>query len=221
MPGRARYLLKLTALVWATVPVILGDSPDGVRRREILPVQAESASKNLAAGKLLVARRKLLDPNFAQTVVLLIQYDEKGSVGLIINRQSKIPLSKLSAELSGAKGRSELLFVGGPVERLALMALLRTRTKPEEARHVFADVYAISSKPTLEKTLASDSTPSTLRLYLGYAGWAAGQLEFEIGINAWEVLPYNAAFVFDAHPESLWPRLAEAEELQIASLKPE
>jgi len=83
---------------------------------------------------------------------------------------------------------------------------------------VVADVYLISLKATLEKTMASGVASSVFRLYLGYAGWEAGQLEWEMGQEAWEILPANAGIVFDPHPESLWGRLAEEEEVQVASL---
>lgn len=207
MARRLRLLLvgSLVALVAAGEPA--------VRRRL---VQADGPAKELAAGKLLVARRDLQDPNFAQTVILLVEHSEdEGTVGLILNRQTKIPVSRLSKEIEGAKGRSEPLYLGGPVQTEGVMALVRSRAKLDEAKHVLADIYMISSKTTLEKTIAANATANSLRLYLGYAGWDAGQLEWELGMNAWDVLPANPAVVFDAHPETLWSRLIEQQELQI------
>jgi putative transcriptional regulator len=96
------------------------------------------------------------------------------------------------------------------------MALVRSRAKLEEAKHVLADIYMISNKTSLEKTISSNSAANSLRLYLGYAGWDAGQLEWELGMEAWNVLPANPAVVFDAHPETLWSRLVEQGELQMA-----
>jgi putative transcriptional regulator len=182
----------------------------------LVPVQAGISVKDLNTGRILVARRNMLDRNFAQTVILLVHYDEKGTVGLIINRPTKIPLSRLAKEFEGVKGRSDPLYLGGPVESSGVMALFRSSTKREDAKLVFADIYMISVKATLEKAIAS-ATPSTLHLYLGYAGWDAGQLEWELGMNAWDVLPPNAGIVFDPHPETLWNRLVEREQLQIAA----
>ena len=96
------------------------------------------------------------------------------------------------------------------------MALVRSRAKLEEAKHVLADIYMISNKTSLEKSISSNSASTSLRLYLGYAGWDAGQLEWELGMDAWDVLPANAAVVFDAHPETLWSRLVGQRELQMA-----
>src|SRR5579864_192970 len=209
MPARLLWIVAGAALVASTVTA--------VRRRPFIPAQAPGAPE-LAAGKILVARRNLLDPNFAQTVILLVQYDEDGTVGLIINRQTKVPLSRLSKEIESAKGKSDPLYAGGPVETSGLLALFRSRTKPEDARHVAGDVYVISTKAALEKTIAAGAAPSTFRLYLGYAGWDAEQLEWEIGMDSWNVLPANAGMVFDAHPETLWSRLVEQEGMQIARL---
>jgi len=208
----ARFLCIAAGLMIATGAV------SAARWRLLVPAQAGTRAKELAPGKILVARRELLDPNFAESVVLLVQYDEKGTVGLIINRKTKIPISRLAKELEPAKGRTDPLYLGGPVETTGLMALLKSPTKPEDARHVFADIYMISTKTTLEKTMASTTAPNTFHLYVGYAGWGAGQLEAEVAIDAWEVLPANTGMVFDLHPESLWRRLAEEEGLQIAAL---
>ena len=167
-----------------------------------------------------MARRSLVDPNFAETVILLVQHDDEGTAGLIINRQTKIPLSKLSQEMDSAKGRTDRLYSGGPVQPAGIMALLRSRTKPDDAKAVVQDLYVISSKAALEKTVASGAAASTFRIYLGYAGWDAGQLAWELRMDAWDVLPANPGIVFDAHPETLWPRLAEEESMQLVFLNP-
>jgi putative transcriptional regulator len=219
MAGRAHLGVRPARFVWiAAAAALLASAAMAMRRPLFVPAQAETRVNQLAAGKILVARRQLLDPNFARTVVLILQHDEEGTAGLILNRQTKIPLSRLSKEMESAKGRVDPLYLGGPVEQSGLMALLRSRTKPEDAKPVVADVYLISLKAMLEKTMASGVASSVFRLYLGYAGWEAGQLEWEMGQEAWEILPANAGIVFDPHPESLWGRLAEEEEVQVASL---
>jgi len=150
---------------------------------------------------------------------VLVRYDDEGTVGLIVNRQTKVPLSRLSRDLEGAKGRSEPLYMGGPVATSGIMALIRASAKPDEAKHVSGDVYIISSKTTLEKAMAANIDSKTFRLYLGYAGWDAGQLEWEMGMDAWDVLPANAGIVFDPHPETLWPRLVEQEDMRMATAR--
>src|SRR5580700_11796946 len=72
---------------------------------------------DLGAGKMLVASRDLPDPNFSKTVVLLVQYDDEGVVGLILNRRSKVPISRVLDDMDGAKDRSDPIYAGGPVGR--------------------------------------------------------------------------------------------------------
>jgi putative AlgH/UPF0301 family transcriptional regulator len=175
-------------------------------------------SEDLAAGKLLVASRDLLDPNFVQTVVLLVRYskDEDSVVGLIVNRRTQIPIARVFPELKEAKGQSDPIYRGGPVERTAALALLRARTKPEEAELVFANVSMISSRTLLDKTIAARMDPSMFHIFLGYAGWTAQQLQGEVALGAWHIFPGSAAAVFDPDPENLWARLIRKTEERIA-----
>jgi len=220
MAGRAHQRIKPARFLRIAAVVGLAASAALASRWRLVPVQADAPAKHLAAGKILVARRSLADPNFAETVIVLVQYDEEGTLGLIVNRQTKLPVSRLARDLEGAKGRTEPLYLGGPVAMSGVMGLIRTTAKLEEAKRVFGDVYMISSKNAVEKAMASNSDPKTFRLYLGYAGWDAGQLEFEMGMDAWDVLPANPAIVFDPHPETLWDRLVEQEDLRIATAYP-
>jgi putative AlgH/UPF0301 family transcriptional regulator len=72
----------------------------------------------------------------------------------------------------------------------------------------------------LEKTLAGKGEPSVFHVFLGYAGWGPGQLEHEVELGAWHILPADAASVFDADPDSVWPRLIRRTELRIARVGP-
>ena len=123
-----------------------------------LPVQSKNA-KDLGAGKLLVASRDLGDPHFAETVVLLVHYDEEGVVGLILNRRTDVPLSRVLKDPKAAKDRSDKVYLGGPVETPGVFALLQSPAKVEGAQHIFGAVYLISTK-------ASSNRPSRLDLTL-------------------------------------------------------
>src|SRR5580700_9428242 len=135
---------------------------------------------DLAAGKLLVASPDLPDPNFAKTVVLLVQYDPDGVVGLILNRRSKVPISRVLEELAGAKDRTDPVYAGGPVGRTDVLALVRSRRPPTDAQRVVGDVFLISSKEGFAKTFASAPDPDTVHVYLGYSGWTEPQLQQEL-----------------------------------------
>jgi putative transcriptional regulator len=175
---------------------------------------------DLAAGKMLVASRDLPDPNFAKTVVLLVQYDDEGVVGLILNRRSKVPLSRVLDDVDGAKDRPDPIYAGGPVGRTDMLALLRSRGKLEDSKRVFADICLVSSKELLKKTLASPPEANIVHVYLGYSGWTMEQLQNEVDLGAWYIFPGDAQAVFDPNPDSLWSRLILQTELRIASVVP-
>ena len=163
--------------------------------------------KDLGVGKLLVASREFPDPIFAKTVVLLVQFDEDGTVGLIINHRTKVPISRALDQLKAANHRSDPVYLGGPVDLAAVLALLRASSKPDQAPRVVGDVYLVSTRPLLEKTLASGPGPGEFHAFVGYCGWAPGQLENEMKLGVWYVFDGDAKLVFDSDPDSLWTRL--------------
>lgn len=170
---------------------------------------------DLGAGKLLVASRELPDPNFAKTVILLVQYDGDGVVGLILNRRSKVPISRMLGEVAGAKSRTDPIYAGGPVGRTEVLALARRSSG--DAKRVFGDVFLVSSREDIEKTFATATDADAIHVYLGYSGWTQPQLDNELDLGAWYIFPGNAKAVFDSDPDSLWDRLIRSTELRIAS----
>src|ERR1700746_2769320 len=150
----------------------------GMLPTSFLPVQSKSA-KGLGSGKLLVASRDLADPHFAQTVILLVRYDAQGVVGLILNRRTDVPISRVLKGFEGAKDRSDPVYLGGPVEIPAVFALFQSPSKIEGAEHIFGSVYLISAKALFEQTISTRPDPGVFYVYLGYAGWDAEQLRKE------------------------------------------
>jgi putative AlgH/UPF0301 family transcriptional regulator len=187
-----------------------------------LPIQFKNPQKNpedLGVGKLLVASRGLGDPDFAGTVVLLVHYDEKGALGLILNRRTDIPLSRV-LDLEAAKDRSDPIYLGGPVGPSAVFALLKSSAKMEKAENIFGGVYLISDKALFEQTISARPDAGVFHVYLGYAGWAQDQLRNEVQLGAWFVLPADATTVFNADPDSLWLQMIQKTELQLAKTEP-
>lgn len=184
------------------------------RQGRLHPVQSGS-HQDLAVGKILVAKPELADPNFAQSVVLIIHYDEdKGAVGLILNRRSNVPLSKALPDVKGAK--DDPVYEGGPVETATAQALFQSHEKQEGTTRILSNLYASGSKEVIEKLAASGAGASQFRLYAGYAGWSSGQLEREVEIGGWSVLRATTEIVFDDRPDSLWQRLQHDAETRIA-----
>jgi len=195
------------------------EAENEMRLAAFLPVQSKNA-KNLGPGKLLVASRNLGDPHFVQTVILLVRYDAQGVVGLILNRRTDVPLSRI-LELEGAKDRSDPVYVGGPVEMPAVFALLESTSKVEGAEHVFGKVYLISAKNLFEQTISTKPSPDVFHVYLGYAGWSDEQLRKEVELGAWFIFPGDASTVFNSNPDSLWPQMIQKTELKLAHGAPE
>jgi putative transcriptional regulator len=173
-----------------------------------------SNPRDLRAGKVLVAARKFPDPTFAQTVILLTGYSEDAAIGLIINRQTSLPLSRAVPSAT----TSDAVYSGGPVSAPAVYGLLRSPSKPEPATAVLRDVYMISERGLLEKTAAASPPSDHFRAYVGYCGWSAGQLDNEVDLGAWYIFSARPEMIFDPEPESLWGRLIAQTEGQIARL---
>ncbi|MGA2131486.1 MAG: YqgE/AlgH family protein [Bryobacteraceae bacterium] len=184
----------------------------------VRPMAGQSTrSSDLELGKLLVAARDLPDPNFAKTVVLLVQYDSDGVVGLIINRRSKILISKVLDNVAGAKNRTDTVYSGGPVSQTDVLVLLRTHKQSGEAARVLGDVFLLSNKADLEQAFTTAVESDHMHVYAGYAGWTGPQLEHELELGAWYIFQGTAASVFDSDPDSLWARLIRETEVHVAS----
>ena len=189
-------------------------------RAVVRPVQSKNPS-GLGAGKLLVASRELGDPNFAKTVILLVHYDHDSVVGLMLNRRTDVPISRVLKQFEAAKDLSDPVYLGGPVETPTVFALLRSKDKLEGTEHVFGGIYWISSKTALEKTISSRPGPGVFHLYLGYAGWTAEQLRTEVRLGGWFIFQADNQTVFNADPDSLWREMIKKTELEIARSTPE
>jgi putative transcriptional regulator len=181
--------------------------------------QTTFQAERLAPGKLLVATKELPDPNFGGTVVLLIKYDSRGAMGLILNRQTDVPLSEI-LELKGARTVTDPVYVGGPVGRSGVLALARFKAATEGVEHVFSDIYLATSRTVLEQILAEHFDSTRFRVYLGYSGWGPGQLEREVKAEAWHIFAADEKTVFDPEPKSMWRRLIRRTELRLAGWTP-
>ena len=155
-------------------------------------------------GQLLIASRQLLDPNFVRTVVLIVQQDEDGVIGLILNR----PLELTVAEACDPSAEEiadvdERLSQGGPCPG-PLMVLHSNELVGGEP--VVAGVRFTTEREDIRSLM--DGNNGSVRYFAGYSGWSPDQLEIEIGQGAWLLSPASADQVFnDGSPESLWTRL--------------
>lgn len=177
-------------------------------------VNGSQRPRDLAGGKLLVASRELPDPNFSETVVFLAKYEKDGVMGLVVNRQSKFTIAKLFPEFS--KDSEDPVYFGGPVNRMAVLALGRAKAKPEGTELVGPEIWMSGDRDTLDTVMKDKAASAGVRLYLGYAGWSYEQLQNEVRLGAWYIFPADAAAVFSAHPEELWRKMIRRTETQLA-----
>ena len=173
----------------------------------------------LAKGKFLVASRRLGVPNFVETVILLLAYDEKGAMGVVINRPTEARLSTLLSDVKGLQKRTDPVYLGGPVGRSQMLILARSNGQVEQSLRVFEDVYTVAGQRMLERLIHDAGANAKFRAYLGYAGWGAGQLEMEIAQGGWHVVPADATTVFDKPPLEIWPELIRQGEAQWVKLQ--
>ena len=154
---------------------------------------------------LLVARPGLPDPNFARTVILLVDYGEGGAMGLIINRPSRHRLSQALPDVAGLADRADLVYLGGPVAPQRMGLLLRAVAPPESSLHVVDDIFFTVSQDVLGEALKSDQAP--FHAFVGYAGWGPGQLDNELARGDWRLAPADADIVFEQASEGIWSEL--------------
>jgi putative transcriptional regulator len=174
---------------------------------QVGPVSAaegEFSPSAVSKGVLLVASPTLNDPNFYQTVVLVVEHGPGGTLGLILNRSTKVLLSEALPEIAALKGTKHRLFAGGPVEPTRLLLLFRLKEPPADAHSVFDGVYVGGTPSVLERIITQGKPTETFRAFGGYAGWGPGQLGFEMLQGAWAVLQPDSAGIFDQDPETLW-----------------
>lgn len=161
----------------------------------------------LADGIFLIAAPSLLDPNFRRTVVLLCEYHKQGAMGLIVNRPSRTKLSEVLPDLNGQAVGESLVHIGGPVSRQAILILHRLGDIPG-ARDVVDGVRLGGEPEALTRALhQGDWRAEDLRLYAGYAGWGAGQLDQEMVQGGWITCTAQARYVFELPPARIWPTL--------------
>ena len=150
-------------------------------------------------GQLLVAGPGLDDPNFRRTVVLVGEHGDDGAMGVVLNRPTAVTVADAVPPLADLVDGAELVHVGGPVHPQAVVVLADYLDAVDDA--VIASVAFLPG----EIEDASGVGPvRALRVFAGYAGWSAGQLEDEVEEGSWLVLPAHTDDVFTDTPERLW-----------------
>lgn len=167
-------------------------------------------------GTLLVASPDLLDPNFADAVVLVLDADESGALGVILNRPSQVPVAAVLEPWADVVADPEVLFHGGPVSTdgaLAVAVLADPENEPVGWRATYGAVGLIDLDSPVELI---DGSVRAMRVFAGYAGWGAEQLVEEIAEGSWYVVASELDDVFRADVEDLRRRVLRRQPGELA-----
>lgn len=167
---------------------------------------------------MLIAARNLRDPNFFKTVVLIVEHNDEGAMGVVVNRPSGVTVAHALKKHFDLPETGEMVHIGGPVERNALFILHNAEDleKPATSDYVsdnapaepiIEGLFVGSSPDTFENVIqraAANDPDLKYRVYFGCAGWGPDQLEGEVGRNDWLILPARLDLVFHPEPYDVW-----------------
>jgi putative transcriptional regulator len=153
------------------------------------------------AGQLLIAAPSLFD-YFRRTVVLMIEHTPEGAIGVVLNKESEARVAEAVPQLAELAGQDDLVRIGGPVAPQSVVALGEFGDPSEAGTHVVGQLGTLDPDSPNESLLR-------LRVYAGYAGWGAGQLEGELQREDWFLEPARVDDVFSAAPGDLWSSVLE------------
>ena len=157
-------------------------------------------------GAFLVANPQI-EGYFAETVIVLVDHDTSGTLGVIVNRPVALSLDELLPEIEEARGHGERAYLGGPVDPGKMLLLIRAGDAPRNTAPVLPGLHMSGHRDALRRLLAEPPEGVSFRAYAGYAGWARGQLASEIARGDWTLAPGDAKSVFTDEPGTLWRRL--------------
>jgi putative transcriptional regulator len=146
-------------------------------------------------GSLLVAAPVLSDPNFRRTVVLVAEHGDEGAMGIVLNRPTDTSVGEAVPALAAIADESDPVFVGGPVSTASVLAVAELDDPEDASELLFGSVGFVQE---------TDVPVLRGRVFVGYAGWSAGQLEAELEEESWLVLPAEPDDLFSDDPEGLW-----------------
>ncbi len=203
-PFKSLFASGLIGALRVMASLLLGGLLAVLQAGPALAEEGKFSPSSVAKGVLLVASPALDDPNFSQTVILVVEHGPGGTLGVILNRSTKVLLSDAMPDLTVLKGTGYKLFAGGPVEPTRVLMLLRLKEPPTDGRSVFDGVYVGGTPRDLERIITQPKPTETFRAFAGYAGWAPGQVGYEMLQGSWAVLPPDSSNIFEKDPATLW-----------------
>jgi len=174
----------------------------------LLLLAAPAAAETLA-GQLLVAEAQIGDPHFRRTVILVVESDETGAFGIVLNRSmAEVDAGQLMRDMGrgseGASGTVEIRM-GGPVQPGTGWVVHSPDYSIPATRAVTPEI-AVTADPQILDAITHGGGPASRIVALGYAGWGPGQLENEMARGDWFTAPADPKLVFDKAPETMWDK---------------
>ncbi len=192
-PARSHHCLRcLMAQVLCALLLLV---PGGTTADDAKPVTAI----------LLIARDALRDPNFADSEVLVMNHLGPAPVGLVINRPTEVPVSRLFPDLKRLQSLPDKVYFGGPVELTSVWFLFRATRAPQHAIQAFGNIYLSANREVLLQLLGRAQPMDDLRIFIGHSGWGPGQLQAEIAEGAWGLARADPEAIFRGKSEHRWP----------------
>ena len=163
----------------------------------------------------LLSMPQMLDPSFDHTLTYICDHDERGALGLIVNRTLNLELGEVLEQMDINVDKPEIrhreVFEGGPVDPThGLVLHLASAAKSWEMTHYFSNDMCISSSRDILQDIAIGKGPANFLVALGHAGWGPGQLEAELADNAWLTCPADPAIIFATPVEQRLEKAAES-----------
>ena len=223
LPGRKARRIWAVFLTYLLLPGLSMNIPAAesgrlIRQAENYSLKQETPGINnqvrLARGVLLIAQESMVDPNFSNTVLLITEYEETGTVGLVLNRPLENPAVEILPQLQELGLDSYNLYLGGPVRLNSLRLLVQADAGLDDYYRVVDNIFQITDLRGVQNLLKQEKGQFRIRLYAGYAGWFPGQLERELLRGGWHLYRSDTSLVFTDDPASLWERLIEQMDMQ-------
>jgi putative transcriptional regulator len=177
------------------------------------------------ANHFLIAMPAMKDPNFSRTLTYICEHNADGAIGIIVNRPTDMTLASLfdrvSIELEAGEPQVRFaalpVYFGGPVQTDRGFVLHRPGGSWQSTLNVNSEIALTSSRDVLQM-MGSAGEPAEVLVSLGYAGWSAGQLEWELAQNAWLTVEASPAVIFSVPPEERLPAAMQLLGIDFANL---
>lgn len=173
----------------------------------LLPVLAGAGVEDSEQAVLLVAHPRLDGSDFGRTVVLVAFPQDAGPTGVVLNRPLGVTLGALFEEHPEIARRQDMVFYGGPVQPDGMLFVFRASEHPVKALPVIDDIYLSADGRLFDALMAKPEDASMQRFFVGYSGWAEGQLDAEVKRGDWFVLPAEAEVIYEMPTETMWETL--------------